>query len=278
MEQPQGVPACLKALRVALENLDASGPLGPTTEAVIDAAQHWYLSAAPQAQPVAEVQASNCKKPFFAHDPEGGTEWFATEADAIAHARASLAYYQDWAQSDGEWSGDVEHVKIGRVTHIASESGNEEDGYNYSIRPLAAEATPSPAPAQAQPVEAEQVTAVKPSPIPVGWSITDNLDGSITVERRGYQCRFWKSGHGGGDAIAYELAHALLKSQPVQPVQPVREPMSWDLFVAACEAEYGEEFCPNNLGDVSDEEKAELMRVVSIVERHHGIGSKGGAE
>ena len=60
--------------------------------------------------------------------------------------------------------------------------------------------------------------------------------------------------------------------------QPVREPMSWDLFVAACEAEYGEEFCPNNLGDVSDEEKAELMRVVSIVERHHDIGGKGGDE
>lgn len=59
--------------------------------------------------------------------------------------------------------------------------------------------------------------AVKASAIPAGWSITDNLDGSITVDRRGYQCRFWKSGHGGGDAIAYELAHALLKSQP--PVQ-----------------------------------------------------------
>ena len=47
-------------------------------------------------------------------------------------------------KATGEWSGDVEHVKIGRVTHIAGESGNEEDGYNYSIRPLAAEATPSP--------------------------------------------------------------------------------------------------------------------------------------
>ena len=73
-------------------------------------------------------------------------------------------------------------------------------------------------------------------------------------------------------------AEQLRELLAARPAQPVREPMSWDLFVAACEAEYGEEFCPNNLGDVSDEEKAELMRVVSIVERHHGIGSKGGAE
>ncbi|MFN3303144.1 MAG: hypothetical protein ACK44A_05420 [Roseateles sp.] len=36
------------ALRVALENLDATEPLGRTTEAVIDAAQRWYL--APKAQ------------------------------------------------------------------------------------------------------------------------------------------------------------------------------------------------------------------------------------
>ena len=71
---------------------------------------------------------------------------------------------------------------------------------------------------------------------------------------------------------------AVVKSPAPAQAQPVREPMSWDLFVAACEAEYGEEFCPNNLGDVSDEEKAELMRVVSIVERHHDIGGKGGDE
>lgn len=35
------------ALRVALENLDSMEPLGPTTEAVIDAAQKWYLAEQP---------------------------------------------------------------------------------------------------------------------------------------------------------------------------------------------------------------------------------------
>ena len=38
------------ALRVALENLDSMESLGPTTEAVIDAAQQWYLAEQPAQQ------------------------------------------------------------------------------------------------------------------------------------------------------------------------------------------------------------------------------------
>ena len=201
--------------------------------------------------------------------PECREPWNETPLDALALAKHAIE--KVWLDAVGTGNGEhsISEAARARVEFAA-------DALKLGLRlpdALRKTGVESPLPKPAQPVEAEQVTAVKPSPSPVGWSITDNLDGSITVERRGYQCRFWKSGHGGGDAIAYELAHALLKSQPVQPV---REPMSWDLFVAACEAE-GEEFCPNNLGDVSDEEKAELMRVVSIVERHHGIGSKGGA-
>lgn len=45
---PQGVfPA---ALRIALEDFDSMEPLGPTTEAVIAAAQQWYLATPPQAE------------------------------------------------------------------------------------------------------------------------------------------------------------------------------------------------------------------------------------
>jgi len=43
------------ALRVALEDLDAMESLGPTTEAVIDAAQRWYLAAAPAPVPVPDA-------------------------------------------------------------------------------------------------------------------------------------------------------------------------------------------------------------------------------
>jgi hypothetical protein len=60
----------LAALRVALENLDAMEFNGPTTEAVIDAAQRWYLAtpspeAAPQVQPVAEVGRTHGPTPAF---------------------------------------------------------------------------------------------------------------------------------------------------------------------------------------------------------------------
>jgi hypothetical protein len=41
VREPVAYPA---ALRVALENLDSLERIGPTTEAVIDAAQKWYLA------------------------------------------------------------------------------------------------------------------------------------------------------------------------------------------------------------------------------------------
>ena len=48
LQAPAEGEALPDALRVALENLDSMEPLGPTTEAVIDAAQRWYLAAKPQ--------------------------------------------------------------------------------------------------------------------------------------------------------------------------------------------------------------------------------------
>jgi hypothetical protein len=48
--------ALTQALRIALEDLDAMESLGPTTEAVIDAAQKWYLAAsAPAVQALART-------------------------------------------------------------------------------------------------------------------------------------------------------------------------------------------------------------------------------
>jgi len=65
-----------------------------------------------------------------------------------------------------------------------------------------------------------------------------------------------------------ELAEALaaLASQPA-----ARVALTWDQFVAACEAEYGEDFAPEEFVDVPEDQKEELMRVVRMVERAHGI-------
>jgi hypothetical protein len=51
-----------------------------------------------------------------------------------------------------------------------------------------------------------------------------------------------------------------------------QQPLTWDQFVAACEAEYGEDFAPEEFMQVSEEEQAEIMRVARMLERAHGIG------
>lgn len=72
-------------------------------------------------------------KPFFAYDPENGVEWFETMQEAQAYAAESLREYRRSASFDGEWSGDVEAVKVGRVTHIVAEHGDDESGYDYRL-------------------------------------------------------------------------------------------------------------------------------------------------
>ena len=57
------------ALRIALEDLDATESLGPTTEAVIDAAQQWYLAEQPaQQEPVAWISKHGVVYPLDAKD------------------------------------------------------------------------------------------------------------------------------------------------------------------------------------------------------------------
>ena len=64
--------------------------------------------------------------------------------------------------------------------------------------------------------------------------------------------------------------HAAWAAWQAKPApQPVG--LTWQQFVAACEAEYGEDFAPEEFADVGDDEKEELMRVVRMVERAHNI-------
>jgi hypothetical protein len=49
------------------------------------------------------------------------------------------------------------------------------------------------------------------------------------------------------------------------------EPMTWDQFVKACEAEYGQDFLPTEAQGLSEHDKTETMRVVRMVETHHRI-------
>ena len=50
-----------------------------------------------------------------------------------AYAAESLREYRRSASLDGEWSGDVEAVKVGHVTHFVAEHGDDESGYDYRL-------------------------------------------------------------------------------------------------------------------------------------------------
>ncbi len=60
---------------------------------------------------------------------------------------------------------------------------------------------------------------------------------------------------------------------PPQQAKPAPQPvgLTWDQFVAACEAEYGEDFEPQVVSQATEEEKTQMLRVVRMVERAHGI-------
>ena len=66
----------------------------------------------------------------------------------------SLREYRRSASFDGEWSGDVEAVKVGHVTHFVAELGDDESGYDYRL------VTAIPAPEGAQ------------EPEPAAWLVT----------------------------------------------------------------------------------------------------------
>lgn len=86
----EGAEAMPNALRVALEDLDAMESLGPTTEAVIDAAQRWYLAGRP-----APAEHAPIYPPVrICRDPRTGVLLRAAEGDA-------RAAFEAWARD--EW-------------------------------------------------------------------------------------------------------------------------------------------------------------------------------
>ena len=121
--------------------------------------------------------------------------------------------------------------------------------------------------ASAQPAEAEQVTAASlvPSPLMVDHR---QPDGSITVGTSRLSPPLLETvGTAAVMQSAHELAHALLKSQLAQPVREdelgsVRCSLRGRVWGGVLPQQPGE--------TLATKRKAELMRVVSIVERHHG--------
>ena len=93
------------------------------------------------------------RKPYFAHSPEDGFEYFATQSEALEFASRSIAEYKDAANFDGEWDGDVEEIRVGIVTHVARCDGDEASGFDYEMKPICASPTPP---------QAEQAEASKP--------------------------------------------------------------------------------------------------------------------
>lgn len=57
------------------------------------------------------------------------------------------------------------------------------------------------------------------------------------------------------------------------PAAPAHVPLTWEQFVAACEAEYGGDFAPEQFAQVSEEEQGAFMRVARMIERAHGIAA-----
>jgi hypothetical protein len=117
------------------------------------------------------------------------------------------------------------------------------------------------------PIYAEPVA---PAPgEPVAWAIS--YDGKTPYA-------LWDYGDGalldleikrlGGTWSKMPLYAAAAAPAPAQAQQP----LTWDQFVAACEAEYGEDFAPEEFMQASEEEQAEIMRVVRMLERANVIG------
>lgn len=104
---------------------------------------------------------------------------------------------------------------------------------------------------QAQPVEAEQATVVMHEPVAVvvTWRVPGGTETGVE----------WMDAPPPDGTKLYVSA------------QPVREPMSFEQFVAACEREYGEDFYVDEAMNLDADEKQETIRVARLVERHHGI-------
>lgn len=64
-------------------------------------------------------------------------------------------------------------------------------------------------------------TTAQAGGLPEGWQFRVLSPGSITVQTEsGYSCTLWKSGHGGVEALAYQMADMLRKSLTAAPQAP----------------------------------------------------------
>ena len=75
---------------------------------------------------------------YFVYDPENGSEFFASEKEALDYAEETLDLYREAAQDDG-WDEEV-GIVVGKITHYLEkcnvvtkkgeldEDGNDENG------------------------------------------------------------------------------------------------------------------------------------------------------
>ena len=79
--------------------------------------------------------SGDCRKPFFAFDSDYGTEFFASEAEALEWAISAIDHQREQAKFDGEWSEDVEGLRVGIITHTVVAVPLEDDCYDYRLEP-----------------------------------------------------------------------------------------------------------------------------------------------
>ena len=95
----------LAALRIALEDLDSTETLGPTTEAVIAAAQNWYLSNANEAEKQAGPVALGYMNAGHLHEMQQGRlpyGYVYAEEGPGAHVAVFLAPPSESDKEDAE--------------------------------------------------------------------------------------------------------------------------------------------------------------------------------
>lgn len=63
-----------------------------------------------------KAHSPSLDKPWFCFDGDD-YEYFATEAEAITAAEAAIQYFLDES-----WSEEVENIKVGKVTRIATKT------------------------------------------------------------------------------------------------------------------------------------------------------------
>ena len=124
--------------------------------------EKWNARAA-----LAQAQPSLTDSEHFAYDPDHGTEFFKTAAEAEEFANEGLKEYRKNAAIDGEWSNDVESIRVGTVTRKAT-AVEQEGGFDYVLSDAAiATQAAQPEPTVKQSLTVEQ--PVQAQGMPSAW-------------------------------------------------------------------------------------------------------------